>query len=674
MAKHTAGFTSKGIGQIPHLRAFLPEFDKLTRIKPLARPPETVIGWGLKPTSARARRYAARHALPYVALEDGFVRSLGLGAHGYQPHGLVVDHTGIYYDASRPSDLENCLNTATFEELELARAERCMRWLARERLSKYNHAPDMPLPDEPGANVLVVDQTANDASIEYGGASAESFTRMLDHALEAHPSSILWVKIHPDVIAGTKQGHLAYAAQHPRCRVIGHDLNPWALFDRVEEVYVVTSQLGFEALLAGKTVHCFGLPFYAGWGLTHDRLACPRRQRKRRLAELFAAAYLRYCRYANPYTGEATTLEATLALIGDQKRQKERLQGDWLACGFSSWKRGFVADFLGPGATVRYRKALPDEPASAVDGSSDARVLVWSSRIDDAFKARHTAQLPRLWRMEDGFVRSVGLGVDLARPLSLVIDRLGIYYDPGQPSELETLLNEADFSPEELDRAAALRARLVSLKLSKYNVQGARTLALPEGRDVILVPGQVESDASIATGSPEVFTNSALLRKTREANPAAFIVYKAHPDVLTGARVGKLDKDAASLYDLDASDRDISMLLERVDAVYTMSSLTGFEALLRGCRVHTFGLPFYAGWGLTTDALHCPRRQRRLSLDALVAATLIRYPHYVDPRTRQLCNAETAVTLLEQARRTGPALTLKQRLYRYYRHLWIGSH
>lgn len=672
MATRTAGYTSSGISKLAALPALLPEFNRFDRLRPWKQAPNVVIGWGLKPTSVRARQYAQRHQLPYIALEDGFIRSLGLGVNGFQPHSLVVDETGIYYDASRPSDLENWLNTATFDDAEQKQAERCMALIAHYRLSKYNHAPDQPLHDAQRARVLVVDQTAGDASIHYGGAQTESFQQMLNAALEAHPESDVLVKIHPDVIAGKKQGHLLNAADHPRCRVIGDDLNPWALLDQVDHVYVVTSQLGFEALLAGKQVHCFGIPFYSGWGLTHDQLPCHRRRTKRSLTEVFAAAYLRYCRYANPYTRQSTTLEETIALIADQKRQQERYRGNWRACGFSSWKRRFIGDFLGTAARVRYQTNLPTDRLASE--STDERLLVWSSRIDEEFKRQHAQHVATLWRMEDGFIRSVGLGVDLTQPLSLVIDAQGIYYDPSQPSDLEMLLNNATFSDDLLLRARQLRKRLVALKLSKYNVHGQAEVKLPKERHIILVPGQVESDASIATGSPHINTNSGLLTAVRGAHPDAFIVYKAHPDVVSGARVGALDTNAKRLYDLDASDIDIATLLERVDAVHTMSSLTGFEALLRQREVSTYGLPFYAGWGLTQDTLSCPRRTRLLSLDALVAGTLILYPGYVDPLTRQLCNAETVVSLLEQARTQKSTLTWKQYLYRCYRNLLIGRH
>ena len=50
----------------------------------------------------------------------------------------------------------------------------------------------------------------------------------------------------------------------------------------------------------------------------------------------------------------------------------------------------------------------------------------------------------------------------------------------------------------------------------------------------ILVPGQVEDDASIRLGTRDICTNLALLRSTREQNPDAIVIYKPHPDVEAG--------------------------------------------------------------------------------------------------------------------------------------------
>lgn len=77
-----------------------------------------------------------------------------------------------------------------------------------------------------------------------------------------------------------------------------------------------------------------------------------------------------------------------------------------------------------------------------------------------------------------------------------------------------------------------------------------------------------------------------------------------------------------------------------------MTSTTGFEALVRGVPVTTYGIPFYAGWGLTTDRIAIPRRTRRVTLAELVYAALIAYPRYVNPETGEFTTAENVVRLL----------------------------
>ena len=204
--------------------------------------------------------------------------------------------------------------------------------------------------------------------------------------------------------------------------------------------------------------------------------------------------------------------------------------------------------------------------------------------------------------------------------------------------------------PALLARAAAVRKHLVEKKLSKYNVFGDAALDLPEGQTVILVPGQVEDDASIRYGAPGM-TNLELLRRTREKRPEAYIVYKPHPDVLVGNRVGAVAQgDALRYCDRIVTEASIDSVLAHADEVHTLTSLVGFEALMRGKRVVTYGLPFYAGWGLTEDQKPCERRRRVLSLDALVAAALLLYPRYIDPETVLPCEIEVVLEALEKER------------------------
>lgn len=308
----TLGYFSGGIGRIPHLEAFLGR--PVKRIFwGQAHTLTGVIGWGVKETSRRARRYARKHGLPYIALEDGFLRSVGLGVHGVPTASLVVDDLGIYYDATRLSRLEQLIVDSG--DVDVARAEACIALMRKHRLTKYNCSPEVDLKLKPAAKhgVLVVDQTAGDASIACGLASADVFKLMLREAVESNPEAEVFVKVHPDVVAGKKKGHLLDLAREMKCTILAQDVSPWSLLDVVDKVFVVTSQLGFEALLAGREVHCFGMPFYAGWGLTQDRQTCERRNMRRTLPQVFHAAYIDYCRYVDPKNGQHCQIEDVIA-------------------------------------------------------------------------------------------------------------------------------------------------------------------------------------------------------------------------------------------------------------------------------------------------------------------------------------------------------------------------
>jgi capsular polysaccharide export protein len=91
-----------------------------------------------------------------------------------------------------------------------------------------------------------------------------------------------------------------------------------------------------------------------------------------------------------------------------------------------------------------------------------------------------------------------------------------------------------------------------------------------------------------------------------------------------------------------------------------MTSLAGFEALLRHRQVTVYGRPFYAGWGLTTDMMAIDRG-RRLSLEELVAGALILYPRYLDPVTRLPCGPEVIIERLDRPELWRPGLLVTVR-------------
>lgn len=309
--------------------------------------------------------------------------------------------------------------------------------------------------------------------------------------------------------------------------------------------------------------------------------------------------------------------------------------------GIKPWKRWQIDCLLGG----RYGELhYADSPAEALRRQlrHGGAIAVWAAREEPHLAAAAAAQGAPLLRIEDGFLRSVGLGSNHVGGASLVVDEEGIYFDPRRPSRLERLLQEGEFAPELLARARRLRQYLVEHGLSKYNVGAHAPVELGgQGRRRLLVPGQVEDDASVRLGSPAVPGNLELLRQVRRAEPAAWIVYKPHPDIEAGTRAGRIDDDQALRYaDQIVREASAAALFPLVDAVHTMTSLLGFEALLRGLPVVCWGQPFYAGWGLTQDRHPPARRSRRLELDMLVAAALILYPLYADLEARRACEVE----------------------------------
>jgi capsular polysaccharide export protein len=633
---------------------------------------DDVVVWGRSPYAPRGEKMAAATGAALIRVEDAFLRSLHPGRNGEPPLGLVIDRRGIYFDAAHPSDLETLLATHPLDDTALLnRARDAMARIAEAHLTKYAAVDPTLDPPAPGY-VLVVDQTRGDAAITHGGANADSFREMLYWAQADHPGAQIVIKTHPETAAGHRQGHFTAADLPEGAILLDTPIAPQRLFETARAVYAVTSQLGFEAILAGHRPVTFGQPFYAGWGLSDDRLPPPRRGRALTRAQLAAACLILYPTWYDPYRDRLCQLEDVLATLEAQVRAWRADRHGHTAIGMRAWKRGHLQAAFGAQGTPLI---FADTPAAAI--APGRPVLVWAGKEDEALRqACLRAALP-LARVEDGFLRSRGLGADLVPPLSLVRDDLGIYYDPTRESRLERLIAQAAGWPAtRLVRAERLIDRINALGLTKYNRGAAVSLPDTGGRPVLLVPGQVEDDASILKGAGQVRSNLDLLATARRLNPQAFIIYKPHPDVEAGLRSGAVPAaDLARLADHVAQDADPAALLAHADRIVTITSGLGFEALLRGVPVTTLGAPFYAGWGLTTDLGPVPdRRRARPSLPALVHAALIAYPRYRDPVTGLPCPVEVAVDRLA----TGdgiprkPALRALAKLQGWFRgHRWL---
>lgn len=321
------GTYSPGIGRIPHLASMLGVGEVANLWTSPGARVSTVVTWGRKPNARVARFLARMRNRAIVQLEDGFLRSIGLGVEGAAPLSIVVDPEGIYYDSTRPSRLESLLagsaaDAAALDDARLiARAAALVTRLRTSGISKYNGGLDHSgLPRSARRRVLVVDQTDRDLSLRLGGAMPGGLGMLTRAALDENPDAEVVVKIHPDVLSGRRSGHEHEIPVDPRVTVVSTWVHPSALLREVDDVYVMTSQLGFDALVHGHRVHCFGVPFYAGWGLTNDRVPTPRRRVARSLEQLVAAALILYPRYVDPATGLATGPEQTIDRLASMRR------------------------------------------------------------------------------------------------------------------------------------------------------------------------------------------------------------------------------------------------------------------------------------------------------------------------------------------------------------------
>ncbi|WDF71906.1 capsular polysaccharide export protein, LipB/KpsS family [Novosphingobium sp. KACC 22771] len=298
--------TNLAIGRIAHFDAFLADHGR------------ALVGWGRKPSGRRAMMAARWTGRPFALLEDGFLRSVG---RDDAPLSLIVDDLGCYYDASCPSRIEAATARGAAPD-QAARARALIALWRRSGLSKYNHARDYAAP-LPARYVLVADQCHGDLSVALGRADEGRFVAMLQSALDDWPDHHVLVKVHPDVRTHRKKGWLNRAAlAHPRIRVIEDGCHPVRLIRGAAAVYTVTSLIGFEALIHGPPVHCFGMPFYAGWGLTRDAMPAPARRRGAAIEDLVHAAMVEAARYVDPRSGALWTVEQAIEHAREQRARR----------------------------------------------------------------------------------------------------------------------------------------------------------------------------------------------------------------------------------------------------------------------------------------------------------------------------------------------------------------
>jgi capsular polysaccharide export protein len=615
---------------VPHIAAFFPEHEAL----PVGRAPR-----GSLRLQFFGTRSTTRHTL--VALESPW-RAPRFGRR-HAPVALLAAEA----EAGGADPLRLALSGDAFDGAALAAGQRLLDLACEARVGG---APGLP---DPGWRELALPYREAVVVLDPCDPAASAAAQaMLRAALASAGGRPVLVAAAPDA----RRTARPVLAPIGGARLLPGRLAPWTLLDLAATLYGlgtdVTELLALAAGIPLRTAEA--APW---WGLDPAHAG----------AALAAAG-----RAADPYRGRPWPLERAIQQLADW-RVREAEHRRIVACtGVEIFKRRRLAGMLAHEAGAP-RMVWRGSAAVAEARRRSGGIAVWAAGMRPGLAARCAEAGIVVTRMEDGFVRSAGLGVHLAPAASLVLDGGGIHFAPTPPSDIETLLATAVFRPALLDRAKALWAALVAHGLTKYNLDGAvPSLDLPCGRRVILVVGQVEDDASVLRNGGAIRRNLDLLCAVRQAAPAATILYKPHPDVESGMRRGVVPTRAAlRLADRVLERVPIGALYAQVQELHCISSLAGFEALLRGIRVVTWGRPFYAGWGLTEDRdpgkpkppLPGARRRRwdpgfggpQLTLEALIAAALILYPRYWDPRTGLPCAPELVLERLGEAGLPGRA-------------------
>jgi len=302
---------------------------------------QNFIGWGRKKTGRFALWCSKVFGGDLTLLEDGFIRSLGLGVSGSPTFSLVEDNIGIYYDATLPSKLEEILNSYDFksDNLLMQRANEAMAFIKEHNISKYNNAPNVEKDfflDDLNPKVLVILQTYGDTSLEYGLGNLVATQQIIEDAINENPDATVYIKMHPDVLCGKKKSDIKVEDIPTICKIIDEDINPISLLKHFKKVYTKTSGMGMEALILGIEVYCYGLPYYSGWGLTIDKQICSRRIKKLTIEELFAGSYILYTKYYNPYRDRPSDIFDTMReIVLQRKKTDKKIKNQILALGDS---------------------------------------------------------------------------------------------------------------------------------------------------------------------------------------------------------------------------------------------------------------------------------------------------------------------------------------------------
>ena len=592
------------------------------------------IGWGYKNYAFKTKKQADYYNKPFYYIEDGFLRSLYSANHDPMPLSVIVDTKGAYYDAGVITDLEEKITTSFLNAEHYQEAKDGINYFKNNQLAKYvittHPMKDICPEDFNTESVVIIDQTAGDASLEYGGVTTDMLEEIASHIKQHFSGRKIYLKTHPDILAGKKQGCLTGYFKESDIIILPNTFSMPTLLVHKPHIVTLTSLAGFEALLYGCNVTTYGLPWYAGYGVTQDlhpkaTELIQRRSNNRDydVETLFYVSYILYPVYFNPATLEKGSFWDIAHYLSRTARHVRDMSGTIYAIGFRPWKQKDMLAYLRtPFNKLYYVASVKQALRRGFAGNPEAKIVVWSYKNkNDVEELQKLNRNAKILRFEDGFIRSFGLGSDFIPPFSLAIDNgnLYFYYGEGQRSDIQKYLSSHSL-PYFKKRAENLLQMILYNNITKYNLEDEKNILVATNKKILLVVGQVDDDESLIHGClPDAIrSNYDMLKYARHAYPNHFIIYKPHPDVLSGNRRSiRPISDFEKIADYVENHASVIACITQADDILCMTSLVGFDALLRGKNVNVLGKPFYAAYYKEVPS-------------HLVQACLIDYPLYIN--------------------------------------------
>jgi capsular polysaccharide export protein len=210
----------------------------------------------------------------------------------------------------------------------------------------------------------------------------------------------------------------------------------------------------------------------------------------------------------------------------------------------------------------------------------------------------------------------------------LCFDNKDLYFNAisNNPSDLKNILKQSTNSFF-LERAKKLQEKIIHHHITKYNTDIITPIDVPDSKHIIFVAGQVTHDASLVYGDlpPHIQQDYDLLKQVKEDYPESYILYKPHPDTMTGNRKhGDKYHLCHHFYNQIETQASVLSCISVANLIVTMTSQVGFDALVRRKKVKAYGSPFYKDF--SDDIEEKPKSS--LSLEHLIYSALIEYPLY----------------------------------------------